>query len=102
MFMDVGHIAYLVLAAHGQRDLVENLPVIVDLHRQAAVITTSILISPNLFRNCSKTALPVHIIAMFKYVEKARRAQTAIIPGCKRGGCKNVILLARRRAVGNA
>ena len=34
IFVDIGHIGDLVLAAHGQRDLVENLPVIADFRHK--------------------------------------------------------------------
>ena len=48
MFMDVGHIAHLVLAAHGLRDFEENLPFVADVHGKATVITTPTLIFPYL------------------------------------------------------
>ncbi len=50
IFMDVGHITHFVLAAHGQRNLVENFPFIADFHGQATVITTTMLIPPNLLK----------------------------------------------------
>ena len=57
--MDVGHIGDLVLAAHGQRDLVENLPLIADFHGKAAVITTTILVPPNLLKPSGQ---PLHAL----------------------------------------
>ena len=62
MFVDIGHIWRLVLASHGFRNFIENLPFIADFHGQAAVIAASILISPNLFEFPGQ---PLHSILKF-------------------------------------
>lgn len=49
IFVDIGHVWHIVLASHGFRDFIENLPFITDFHGLATVIAASILIPPNLF-----------------------------------------------------
>ena len=48
--MNVGHIAHLVLAAHGFRDFEENLPLVADIHGKSTVITTPTLVFPDLLK----------------------------------------------------
>ena len=50
MFVDVGHIAHLVLAAHGFRNFEENFPLAADIHGKSTVITTPTLVFPNLLQ----------------------------------------------------
>ena len=50
MFMDVGYIAHLVLAAHGFRDFEEHLPLVADVHGKSTVITTPLLGFPDLLK----------------------------------------------------
>ena len=50
MFMDIGHIAHLVLAAHGFRDFEENFPLVTDVHGKATVVATPMLVFPDLLK----------------------------------------------------
>ncbi len=51
MFVDVGHVAHLVLAAHGFRNFEENLPLVADIHGKSTVITTPVLVLPDLLES---------------------------------------------------
>ena len=50
IFVDVGHVAHLVFAAHGFWDLEEKLPFVSDFHGKSTVITTPALIFPDLLK----------------------------------------------------
>ena len=50
IFVDVGHVTHLVLAAHGFWGLEEKFSLVVDFHGKSTVITTPTLVFPDLFK----------------------------------------------------
>lgn len=55
VFVDIGHIAHLLFAAFGFRDLEKDFSFVLNVHRKPTMMATSVLILPNLFEPAGKT-----------------------------------------------